>query len=132
MLANRLRHRVTFEGELLEQDSETGEMARHWEIAIANDVELYDVPAECLTGAGKESGRDGSKYADSSLRVNLRWFPGLRNEWRIIWQERIYEIIGFETDATDRREYRIFCRNGLEFVDGTGDEALEIFDNTFG
>ena len=119
MLANRLRHRIKFEAEELEQDSETGEMIRYWDTAVAHGFYLDSVPAECLTGAGKESGKDGSKYADSSLRVNVRWFAGLKQTWRIVWQDRFYEIIGFETDATDRREYRIFCRDGLEFV---GDE----------
>lgn len=106
MITQRLRHRIQFESPSTTQDAYGGEL-------IAWNVEYPDVPAECLTGAGREAIQSNSKYAEADLRVNCRWFPSLAATWRIVWDGRYYDITSIETDVTGRKEYRLRCKEGL-------------------
>ena len=107
MLAYRLRHRVTVQ-ELVEvQDTTTGAVTREWENFIA------DVPAEVLTGAGKEFVSSGATQGEVTARINMRWFPGLTQKMRILWDTNQYNILSIETDMTGRQEYRLKCSSGV-------------------
>jgi len=112
MLASRLRHRVAFQVPQQVTDS-NGFNQVSWVTAVANDVNMVSVPAEVFTGPGREPIAANSKQAETTLRVNLRWFPGLKQSWRLIWDGDIYDISSIETDATARREYRLRCTGGL-------------------
>lgn len=101
MLAHRLRHRIDIQQVAEEQDPETGAVGNVW-------VSLYtNVPAEVLTGVGKEFVQSASLQAQYSARINLRWFPGLHTKMRIVWDGNTYDIVSIETDATARQEYRL-------------------------
>lgn len=114
MLAYRLRHRVAVQELIESQDSETGEVVRTWEnVFLTSDVELDSVPAECLTGPGKEMRNSGTTEGQTDLRLNMRWFPGLELKHRIVWQGLPYNITSIETDITGRQEYRLRCIGGL-------------------
>ena len=114
MLQNRLRHRIEFQELVEDQDSETGESVFNWVTATIDSETLLDsVPAEVLTGPGREFRESGATQAETSARINLRWFPGLLATWRILWDGRIYNITSIETDATARREYRLRCVDGV-------------------
>ena len=107
MLAYRLRHRVSVQ-ELVEvQDTTTGAVSREWE-----DV-YTEVPAEVLTGAGKEFVQSGSTQGEIAARINMRWFPGLTQKMRIVWDEKLFNILSIETDTTARQEYRLKCSSGV-------------------
>ena len=107
MLAYRLRHRVTVQ-ELVEvQDTTTGAVTREWQDFLAN------VPAEVLTGAGKEFVGSGATQGEITARINMRWFPGLTQKMRIIWDTNQYNIVSIETDITARQEYRLKCSSGV-------------------
>lgn len=107
MLAYRLRHRVTVQ-ELVEvQDTTTGAVSREWEDFAAN------VPAEVLTGAGKEFVSSGATQGEIAARINMRWFPGLTQKMRILWDTKEYNILSIETDMTGRQEYRLKCSSGV-------------------
>ena len=107
MLAYRLRHRITVQ-ELVEvQDTTTGAVTREWQDFLAN------VPAEVLTGAGKEFVGSGATQGEVTARINMRWFPGLELKHRIVWQGLPYNITSIETDITGRQEYRLRCIGGL-------------------
>ena len=107
MLAYRSRHRVTVQ-ELVEvQDTTTGAVSREWEDFIA------DVPAEVLTGAGKEFVSSGATQGEITARINMRWFPGLTQKMRIVWDTNQYNILSIETDMTGRQEYRLKCSSGV-------------------
>ena len=107
MLAYRLRHRVTIQ-ELVEvQDTTTGAVTRAWENFIA------DVPAEVLTGAGKEFVSSGATQGEITARINMRWFPGLTQKMRVVWDGNEYNILSIETDITGRQEYRLKCNSGV-------------------
>lgn len=105
-MQHRLRHRVTIQDRVETQDSSTGEVFITWQDVYTN------VPAEVLTGPGREFLQSGSEQADTSARINIRWFSGLTQKMRILWDGKTYNIKTFETDATGRREYRIRCTEG--------------------
>ncbi|HAR44693.1 MAG TPA: head-tail adaptor protein [Nitrospiraceae bacterium] len=114
MLAHRLRHRVEFQELVEEQDSETGASVLTWVTAfLDSDTPLDSVPAEVLTGPGREFRESGTTQAETTARINLRWFPGLSSEWRLLWDGRVYNIGSIETDATGRREYWLRCTDGV-------------------
>jgi len=107
MLAYRLRHRVTVQ-ELVEvQNTTTGAVTREWENFLA------DIPAEVLTGAGREFVQSGATQSEIAARINMRWFPGLTQKHRIVWDTNIYNILSIETDMTGRQEYRLKCKAGV-------------------
>ena len=107
MLAYRLRHRVIVQ-ELVEvQNTTTGAITYEWENFIS------DVPAEILTGAGREFMQSGATQNEIAARINLRWFPGLTQKMRIVWDTNTYNILSIETDITGRQEYRLKCVAGV-------------------
>ena len=114
MLAHRLRHRVAVQ-ELVEvQNTTTGAISRSWEnVMLDTDTELDAVPAEVLTGAGKEFVSSGATQNEIAARINMRWFPGLTQKMRIVWDTNIYNITSIETDITGRQEYRLKCVAGV-------------------
>lgn len=113
MLSSRLRHRIEFQELVVEQDSETGATVQSWQTAyLDSDTPLDSVPAEVLTGPGREFRGTGTTQEEATARINLRWFPGLLQTWRILWDGRIYNIQSIETDATARREWRLRCVDG--------------------
>lgn len=113
-LTPRLRHRITFEEFVSERDSE-GVLNESWQTATSDDGDaLLEVPAEVLTGPGREMVAGGAVQADVAARITLRWFPGLKSSWRILWDGRVFNIGGEpDTDATARREWRIKASAGV-------------------
>lgn len=109
-LTQRMRHRIRIEENIETRDLETGERLDNWQVvALDSATDLDAVPAEVLTGPGREFRAAGAEQADITARVTCRWFPGLTQQMRIIWDERIFNIKSYETDRTGRREYRIVC-----------------------
>jgi len=109
-LTGRLRQRITLQQPAEEQDSETGEVSQVW-------ATVYDaVPAEVLTGAGREFRESDALQAETTARITVRWFDVDRvaiYKWRILWDGRVYNIDSAETDITGRKEWRFRCIDGL-------------------
>lgn len=117
-LTARLRHRVSVEERIELQDSETGDISHVWaplQIGSSSSSDPPRLPAEVLTGPGREFQAAGTKQAETTARITLRWFPGLLPTHRIVWAEggKTYDIQSIETDATGRREYRLRCTDGV-------------------
>ena len=114
MLAHRLRHRVTVQ-ELNEvQDTNTGAIIPAWETVVLDSGAVLDgIPAEILTGAGREYMASGAIQGEISARINMRWFPGLTQKHRIVWDSTVFNILSIETDITARQEYRLKCSAGV-------------------
>lgn len=115
MLAYRLRHRVTFQTLQTVRDPNSGARDKQWLPAVLSDGTVMEgVPAEVLTGPGKQQMAAGGQQETAALRVNCRYFPGLTAEWRVLWNGKPYAIIGEpEMDLTAAREWRIKCTGGL-------------------
>lgn len=115
MLSYRLRHVVKIQHPENSQDPITGEIKTTWQ-----NIELSpgkpDMPAEVLTGAGREFIAASAKQAEADARINLRWFPYPvpdLYQCRILWEGQIFSIISVETDITARREWRLRCKAGV-------------------
>lgn len=114
MLAYRLRHRVAIQEQIETQNSSTGAMSIAWEnVVLDSNTTLNDVPAEVLTGAGREFDQAGAIQGEITARINLRWFPGLTQAMRIVWDTKVFNIKSIETDLTGRQEYRLRCIAGI-------------------
>lgn len=114
MEAQRYRHRVEIQESVEAQDPVTGGISTYWAtVYLDTDTPLDSVPAEVLTGPGRELVAADAKQAEVSARIQMRWFPGLLPTMRILWDGNPYEIISIETDATARREYRVKCSTGI-------------------
>jgi len=112
-LGPRLRHRITFQEQTAERDSD-GVLQVGWANAwLDSDTELEGVPAEVLTGPGREAVMSGQVNADIAARITCRWFPGLKQSWRILWDGQVFNIATIDTDLTGRREWRIKATAGL-------------------
>lgn len=111
MEAQRYRHRIAIQEKSEVQDPDTGDISFEWTPLQLNKAPLNDVPAEVLTGPGREFIAANARQAETTARINLRWFPGLKETHRIVWDGRYFEIISIELDATARREYRLRCKD---------------------
>lgn len=114
MLAHRLRHRVEVQEQIETQDQNTGVISKSWStVYLDSNTPLDNVPAEVLTGPGRESQAAASIQAEIVARINMRWFPGLTQKMRILWEGNVFNIGSIEMDATARREYRLKCTAGV-------------------
>ena len=112
--AQRYRHRIEIQERIEVQDSETLETSWTWEtFALDSDTECDAVPAEVLTGPGRELNAGDAKQGEIAARINLPWFPGLTQAMRVLWDGKVFDIASIETDATARREYRLTCKAGV-------------------
>ena len=112
MLSYRLRHRVEIQENDRTQNPSTGAMQDNWQTLTVGSTLMDSVPAEVLTGPGREFRAADALQAVTDARINLRWFPGLRQDMRILWDGRIYDITGMATDRTGRQEWRLTCQEG--------------------
>lgn len=113
--AGRYRHLVTIQGIVQgEPDPLSGQPTEEWSNVYAN------VPAEVLTGPGREGVAAGAERAETDARINLRWLPGIDTQMRVIWesepngQRPEFAIQTMELDATGMREIRLRCVHGRE------------------
>lgn len=114
MLAYRLRHRVAIQEVYYAQDPETGEMEPTWStVMLDSNTELDSVPAEVFLGPGREFEAAATTQAGIDARITLRWFPGLTQQMRILWDGRVFNIESMETDLTGREEWRLKCSSGV-------------------
>jgi head-tail adaptor len=112
-LAQRLRHRVAIQ-EQVDVVSTAGQYEGHeWRTLDLDGVLLDAVPAEVLTGPGREFEASNAKQAETTARITLRWFPQLLPTHRILWDGRVYGISSMDTDATGRKEWRLRCEDGV-------------------
>ena len=113
MQAQRYRHRIEFQERIESQDSETGALSFEWVTASNSDYILSSVPAEVLSGPGREFNAADSKQAQTAARINCAWFGPCDPAWRIVWEGRTFDITSIDTDATARREYRFRVSGGV-------------------
>lgn len=114
MEAQRYRHRIDIQAKVQTQDPTTGDISFFWStVYLDSDTALDSVPAEVLTGPGREFNAADAQQAEVTARFQFRWFAGLLPDMRIVWDGNPYEIVSIETDATARREYRVKCTTGV-------------------
>ena len=110
-----LIHAVTFQEQVSERDSD-GVLRVSWQdVWLDSETALVDVPAEVLTGPGREFLQSGQMQSDIAARIRVPWFPGgIKSSWRVLWDGQVFNIKGIpDLDPSGRREYRIKCTAGL-------------------
>lgn len=104
MQSYRLRHRIDIQCKQKQKDADTGAVIYQWVDAVADDgTVLSAVPAEVLTGPGRELVASGAPHVQVDARINLRWFPMADTalaECRVLWDGRIFDITSVSTDVT--------------------------------
>lgn len=108
-LGPRLRHRVAVQASTTYRDT-NGDRVQEW----ADVAGLENVPAEVLTGAGREAQAAGQDQTIVAARVTVRWQSALAapRGMRIVHGSAIYHIETFYTDATGRRWLTLVCSEG--------------------
>ncbi len=111
MNAGRLRHRIEIQHLTYgPPDPTSGHSKKEWLPLFP-----YLLPAEVLEGAGREAFQAGTIQAETTARINLRWFPVARDElvrMRVIWEGQVFEILEAVRDQTARKEWRLRCKDG--------------------
>lgn len=114
-LAPRLRHAITFQEQVTTRDGNGVQVTTWVNAKLPDKQELVDVPAEVLTGPGREFLQSGQMQSDVAARITCRWFPGgIKSSWRVLWDGQTFNVKGVpDTDATGRREYRFAATAGV-------------------
>lgn len=108
MRSGNYRHRIDLQHKVLgDPDPLSGHQAEGWE-----SFTTQLIPAEVLTGPGRELRAAGAEHAETDARINFRWLPGVTQQMRVVWDGKTYNITGIEYDATARREIRLTCVEG--------------------
>lgn len=106
MYSTRLRQRITIQEQVEDIDSD-GLRSVVWVDFLSR------VPAEVLTGPGRESIQSGSKFAETTARITIRMVEGVNPKMRILWQGKVYNILDISNDEHATREIRMRCSDGL-------------------
>lgn len=113
MFSQRLRHRVAVQEMIETVDSTTGARSHVWQTITVDGVLMSAVPAEVLTGPGREFQSAAAKQAEVAARVAIRPFAGLTHTMRIVWQGNNFDITSIEYDPTGFRQCLLICKAGV-------------------
>lgn len=110
--AGKYRHRIVIEAPQNSTGSE-GQNVVLWVDAYPDATALGGIPAEVLTGPGREFRASDGPNSELAARINIRPLPGLHQRMRVLWDGKVYGIQSIETDETARREMRLRCTAGV-------------------
>jgi SPP1 family predicted phage head-tail adaptor len=110
--SGRYRHRITIQSRT-ETRGSAGEVVVAWVDAFPAATALGGIPAEVLTGQGRELRAAGAPEAETAARINFRHIPGVDQTQRILWNGFVFNIRAIEFDATAAREIRLMCTAGV-------------------
>lgn len=97
--AGRLRHRVTFQARVNEQNPVTGETVISWADAWVNIAAAF----EPLSAAERVTAQ--AQRSEVSARVTIRTLPGLTAQHRMLYNGRVYNIEGVIPDPDSGQEW---------------------------
>jgi SPP1 family predicted phage head-tail adaptor len=106
MRAGELRERVKLQEKAVTRDAVGGE-AVTWK-----DRATVWAAVEPLSG--RELFAAQQVQAETSVRIRMRYWSEVAPEWRVVWQDRVYEVQSvIDTDAAGR-ELQLMCRTGVK------------------
>lgn len=114
LLGARLRHRVSFDVLGVATRDSNGNLVRDWEPVAA----LQNVPAEVLTGPGKESTPAAQPVSTIAARVTLRYQSDLADPYgmRVRFGAVAYHVETHYFDVTGRQWVTLVCSAGAKHV----------------
>lgn len=112
MSAGRYRHRITIDHKVESRDG-YGAPVIDWQPFAT------DVPAEVLTGPGRELRAANAPVDEVAARISFRYVSGIDQAMRVRWlhetgEELAFNIRSIEFDRTGRRETRLICVAGAD------------------
>ena len=108
MQAQRYRHRFRSRSRRRWSTAPRARARVHWiPVVLDSGESLADVPAGSADRPGREFLQSGKTQGEIAARINCRWFPGIRQDWRIVW-EGVFNIAGWDLDRTARRASTAF------------------------
>lgn len=112
-MAPRMRHRVSFDAPITVRDS-SGNQRQEW-LPITS---LQNVPAEVLTGPGKESIPAAQPLTTVAARITLRYQSSLAACYgmRVDHNGAEYHVESYFFDAGCRRWVTLVCSTGAKHV----------------
>lgn len=110
-LGPRLRHRVTFATQLTTRDTNGDRVT-----VLVPVSGLENVPAEVLTGAGREAVAAGQPQSSVAARITLRYQAALREPYGMSLEHdgQAYHVTTHYFDATGRRWVTLVCEKGFK------------------
>jgi len=106
--AGRLRHRVDIEAPVNTQDATTGEITVTWTAVHTN------VPAAIEPVSVREAIAASQLQSEISVKIVIRYIPGLQPNMRIRHGATLYNPTGFLADLDSNVEYiTIPCGAGI-------------------
>lgn len=107
MQAGKLRHRVTIQGPVMVQNSETGAVNKTW-------LDVATVWAEVSPLSAREFIAAQASQGEITTRITIRFRTGITRKHRILFRGGIYNIEGVLPDPVSGREYLTLpCSEGL-------------------
>lgn len=108
----RYIHRITIQSRVEGTDG-VGAVVASWADAFPAATALGGIPAEVLTGPGRELRAAGSEQAEAAARIAFQYLPGIDPSQRVLWNGQIFNIRSVEYDATGLAEVRLICTAGV-------------------
>lgn len=107
-LAARLHHRVSVHRRSETRDPTTGFAAVAWTPVVER------LPAEVLTGPGREAEARGQTQNEIAARITVRWHPSLKSPTglRVTHGDDLYHVETASFDATGRVSITFVCSTG--------------------
>ena len=96
--AGNLRHRVTLQRKQQTQNPQTGAMVTTW-------VTEATVPAAVEPLSAREFIAAQAVQSDVSVRIRVRYRPGITSAMRLLHDGKVYNITGVLADKDSGREY---------------------------
>jgi SPP1 family predicted phage head-tail adaptor len=99
LAANRLRHRITIQRPITQQDPETGQLTTNW-VAVATNIAAAIEPSSVREFVAAQA-----MQSQVIARIVIRYRPGLTAQMRILHGSRIYNPQGWLADPDSGIEY---------------------------
>jgi len=108
MRAGKLRHRITIQRPVYDQDQVTGEVTITWMDAWTK------VPAEVVPASVSQFVAAAAPQHKLTARIVIRYRAGLEATMRILHRGDVYDIQGVLADPDSGRDYLTLpCSSGL-------------------
>jgi len=102
MRAGKLRHRISIERAIETQDSSYNEAMLQW-------VLFAEVSASINPLSGRELIRAKQVELEVDTEVIIRYLDGLSPKMRIVYRDRVFEILSVINTEERNRELRLLC-----------------------
>lgn len=102
MRAGKLRHRISIERAIETQDSSYNEAVIQW-------VLFAEVSASIIPLSGRELIRAKQVELETDTEITIRYLDGLSPKMRIMYRDRVFEILNIINTEERNREIHLLC-----------------------